>query len=203
MLLTLVLLAQVVTPTATPQPVQKTFHMGSPLPTPYSGISGAAGKIKIRRDVDFSTVQKAVPEKAPVAVTSSDCKAKEAATKLDSIVSRFHGVEGIGGTTSRIALSTPLTQMQQIRSDASELTVPPCAGTAKEAALAYMDAALLTLQLFQIKEESQSKVSALTGKRGILDRSRRDGATARGCKLELRQARGEVAAPGGIERLCE
>ena len=151
MLLTLVLLAQVVTPTPRPTP------QNTPRTTVSDPISGAASKIKIRRDVDFSGVRTAPPAlaRSTVGTPSSDCK-KQDVDRFDALVSRFAGLENIADTTARVGLSTPLTQMQQIMADATEVPVPPCAAMAKSLGLEYMASTIQLFQRFQMKQDTKA-----------------------------------------------
>lgn len=152
-MLAFVLLAQVAIAIPTPRP---TF---TPLPRTVNaneGLSGLAKGKKINK-VDFSDVKKAdltVDQIKPK--TDPACKAKEFAQKLHAVVEKFAGIESVAGTTSRIALGGPMTEMAKTRAEASAVAGPPCAEYAKGFALAYMDASISEFQAFQMEMSAGS-----------------------------------------------
>lgn len=151
-MLTVILLLQVAT--ATPRP---TVVLPGPAATPRlvqanEGLAGTAGKIKIKK-VDFSDVKTTSPALDHVKPrTEPSCMARDFAMKMDGIVQKFAGIESVASTTARIALGGPLTEMAKVRSEMAQLAGPSCSDFAKNAALLYMDTAVMELQAFQMKE---------------------------------------------------
>ena len=86
-----------------------------------------------KMDAERVALEKRLAEekaKKDVLVTSSKA--------LDAVLARWDDTVKLAGTTGRIALSTPVATLQEIRRDAAALTVPPCMDQAKEKLVASM-----------------------------------------------------------------
>ncbi len=68
---------------------------------------------------------------------------KEDRAKLDDVMSRWSDASIVAGSTARIALSTPVKDLQSIRREAEKLTVTPCLTRAQANMLVGMDAEIL------------------------------------------------------------
>lgn len=71
------------------------------------------------------------------------CSTKDAAavkTAIDPQIAAFADQTTLAGTTSRIALSPVIGQMQTTRRAVAQLTLPACADAARTLLTAYMDA---------------------------------------------------------------
>lgn len=68
---------------------------------------------------------------------------KEDRAKLDDVMSRWNDASIVAGSTARIALSTPVKDLQSIRREAEKLTVTSCLTRAQANMLVGMDAEIL------------------------------------------------------------
>lgn len=63
-------------------------------------------------------------------------------TRVQPILDRWDDANAVASSSSRIALSGPLAELQAIRRDAIELAVPTCANEAHKHLVAYMNATI-------------------------------------------------------------
>lgn len=74
-------------------------------------------------------------ERAALVKAQDEAKTKDALAQafkaVDDLYVRWQDASTVAGTTSRIALSTPVANMQSIKRDAENLAVPPCLAAGK------------------------------------------------------------------------
>jgi hypothetical protein len=77
-----------------------------------------------------------------IGTDSAACSTEDAKLikqELDPIIERFDDASSRGQSTSRIALSPVIGEMQEIRRDLGALELPPCAEKALKLSIRYMD----------------------------------------------------------------
>lgn len=71
---------------------------------------------------------------------------------LDALIGRWQDTVKVAGTTSRIALSGPVTAMQGLRREAEQLTVSPCMDQAKGHLVQHMGGTIEGFLVFMRNE---------------------------------------------------
>lgn len=89
-----------------------------------------------------------------VAAAEAEKDALRAALKnVDDLTAQWSDAVRVAGATSRIALSGPVSNMQALRRQAKELTVPPCLDRGKEDLLRSMDFSLEAYMTFMVHKD--------------------------------------------------
>ncbi|OGO69849.1 MAG: hypothetical protein A2Z49_09600 [Chloroflexi bacterium RBG_19FT_COMBO_56_12] len=84
-------------------------------------------------------------------------KAKAAINQTQAIVNRWLDAEQIAGSTSRIALAGPLSELQSIKQDMTSLKVPPCLERAQAFIVDSMERTIGAYLLF-MQNEPDNKI---------------------------------------------
>ena len=71
---------------------------------------------------------------------------------VDDLLARWEDAVKVAGTSSRIALSTPVAALQATRREADQLTVPPCLDQAKEQLVQGMNSTIEGFLVFMRNE---------------------------------------------------
>lgn len=79
---------------------------------------------------------------------------------LDGIYERWGDAIRVADATSRIALSTPVATLQNIRREAQELTVAPCMDEAKTTLINSMDLTIEGFFIFMTNKDEIGKIAA-------------------------------------------
>ena len=99
----------------------------------------------------------AAPASAPHGCDAADIRAYLKAVR--EVSSRFDDAVTLASSTSRIALSPVISEMQTARREAQAAEVPPCTVKAQTALVAYMDATIGAFVLF-IGDASDAEVTS-------------------------------------------
>lgn len=86
-------------------------------------------------------------------------RVEEAGEKISDTLDRWGDAEKIASSTSRISLSGPVADLQEIRRDTGNLEVPQCLETAREKLVLAMDSSIEGYLAF-MSNESDFNVSA-------------------------------------------
>jgi hypothetical protein len=100
---------------------------------------------------------------APTNTSTAVCSAEDATAAkedLDLIIERFDDANARAGTTSRIALSPVIGEMQEVRRDLRALELPDCATEAVDASVEFMDKSIEAYLAF-LSDEPDSTVTRL------------------------------------------
>jgi hypothetical protein len=100
---------------------------------------------------------------SPSGTDAAACSTEDAdliKSDLDPIIERFDDANARGESTSRIALSPVIGEMQEIRRDLGTLDLPPCAGKATALSREYMDKVIEAYLAF-LGDEPDSTVQSL------------------------------------------
>lgn len=81
-------------------------------------------------------------EPTPTAIPCPDNEIAAYLGELDALLARWEDAVTLADSTSRIALSAPVANLQAIRQEAAALSAPPCAQHLQELQLIYMDFAI-------------------------------------------------------------
>lgn len=118
----------------------------------------AAEAEKIR--VDAARKEREELERREAAAKAVEDALQGALKKVDDLSSRWADAARVAGATSRIALSGPVSNLQSLRREAKELTVPPCLDTGKEALLQSMDLTLEAYMTFMVQKDKVGELLA-------------------------------------------
>jgi hypothetical protein len=95
----------------------------------------------------------ATPTPLPCAVQMADF-----VIELDQVAGRWDDANALAGSTSRIALSPVISQLQEIRRQASELQPPGCAKMVRSYLVDYMDTTIEAYMMF-MADETESAIN--------------------------------------------
>lgn len=84
----------------------------------------------------------------------------------DDLYLRWQDARQVATSSSRMALSGPITTLQSVRRDAKDLTVPPCLNRGKEELLAGMD---LTIDGVLVFMQNPAKMGDILAQEKFLD----------------------------------
>lgn len=103
----------------------------------YKNESRKAAAVKqAQREADLKAQQtRADQEREALKKAAEEAKAKDilasALKSADEIMARWDDANTVATNTARMSLSTPVTNLQAIKRDATALTVPPCLANGK------------------------------------------------------------------------
>lgn len=80
--------------------------------------------------------------------------------QLQGLARRWDDTEKLASTTSRIALSTPVSELQSIKRDTEAAVVPACLSKLKSELVASMDAVIDAYLLFMGDSEAEFEVQS-------------------------------------------
>lgn len=80
--------------------------------------------------------------------------------QLQGLTRRWDDAEKLASTTSRIALSTPVSELQSIKRDTEAAVVPPCLAKSKSELVASMDGVIDAYLTFMGDSDAESEVQS-------------------------------------------
>jgi len=149
-------------PTATPTPVPTVTATPLPSPTPMP-------------------TKTPLPTRTPV--PPCYIKAKQFVSALNALFDDWDDATKLANNTARIALSGPVSRLQEIRRQTADLAYPACAVSVHTKMLLYMDKTIDAFMAF-MAQESDEKVNALFTEANAL----MDSAIEEFLKLEMGRA---------------
>ncbi len=101
-----------------------------------AALQAAQRAAAVAKEAELKQQQaRADAERAALEKAQDEAKAKDALAQalkvVDDLYARWQDASNVAGTTSRIALSAPVANMQAIKRDAENLEVPPCLAAGK------------------------------------------------------------------------
>lgn len=131
------------------------------------GVAGAwqFSEYKTRNAQKATAEQAREAERAALERRLADEKAQKdvltvSSKAVDALLARWDDAVKLAGTTSRIALPTQVAALQDIRRDASALTVPPCMDPAKVHLVNSMQATIDAFMAFMRNDMKLGEVFA-------------------------------------------
>jgi type II secretory pathway pseudopilin PulG len=121
----------------------------------YKARNAQKAEAERARDTERAALERRLAqEKAQLDVLTTSSKA------LDSLLARWDDAVKLASTTSRISLPVQVAALQDIRRDASALTVPPCMDEAKVHLVNSMQATIDAFMAFMANEDKLGDVFA-------------------------------------------
>lgn len=116
----------------------------------------------------------AAPEPTPTPVPPTPTPTCEEATvgyreAVDDILGRWDDKNAIANATSRISLSGPVGELQDIYREAEDIETPPCAERAQEFMLSYMDRTIAGYLSFMAQDAEGVTSAKFTAASNMLD----------------------------------